>query len=300
MTDGTISVIAGSDADVDCLADQFAAGGGEALRAFFRSFGAPEPRVVWSPDDLYFDDPILRRAGHVLRDMAGPDGRLMADAVDLKALDKLRDWLVVLTVEPGGVYRYRHYGRLILEHHGVDMTGRTTAEIEESVGRYLTAFYRAVERRGEWVLSEAKPPPDSTFVTNWIRLMVPLHGDNGKVTAFVTASIPVSPLRAGLELMVDPVLVVDETLVVRFANTAARRMFDIPFPAVPPVTLQTATGLRINVPWGAEEMLARQEVVDRLELLPRAGVIERFAVTVSAASQRDSAFYLVVLRQIGT
>lgn len=300
MTDGTTSTISGIEGVVDEIARDFAAGGGETLRTLFLGFGAPEPRIVWSPDDLYFDDPILRRAGVVLRAMAGPDGRLMADAVNLQALDELRDWLVVLTVEPGGVYRYRHYGRLILEHHGVDMTGRTTAEIEEPIGHYLTAFYRAVEQRGEWALSEARPPRDSTFVTNWIRLMVPLHSEDGKVAAFVTISVPVSPLRAGLELMVDPVLVVDEALVVRFANTAARRMFSLPFPAVPPVSLETATGLRIDVPFSAEEMLARQEVIDRLELLPRDGVIERFAVTVSAASQRDSAFYVVVLRLIGT
>ena len=299
MTGGTTEHAVEDDAYIDRMAGEFSAGGGEGLRALFASFRAPEPRITWSPQDVDFDDPILRRAAFMIRGLAGPDGRLMAGAIDLRCLDELRDWVVLLTVEPGGVYRYRHYGRQIFEHQGADMTGRTTAEIEGPERHYLTAFYRAVERRGEWVLSEARPPPERAFVTNWIRLMVPLHGQDGEVTAFVSANLPVSPLHAGLDLMVDPVLVVDDTLLVRFANTAARRMFDIPFPAVPPVALETATGLRIDVPWGPEEMLARQEIVDRLELLPRAGVIERFAVTVSATSQRGSAFYIVVLRLIG-
>lgn len=299
MAKTTTRPIPAQTALIDSLSHEVAEGGGKTLRAIFAGFGAPEPRIDWSPDDVYFDLPVLRRAAFMLREMAEPDGRLMAGSVDLKRLDDLRDWLAILTVEPGGVYRYRHYGRMFLDHHGVDMTGRSSAEFEAPVGAYLTSFYRAIEARGEWALIEAKPPLEATFVTNWKRLIVPLHGADGKVVAFVTVSVPVSPLRDGLELMVDPVMVVDDDLVIRFANSAARRMFSIPFPTLPPVPLEAATGLRLDVPWSADEMLARQEVVDRLELLPRGGVIERFAVTVNSTAERDRAFYVVILRLLG-
>lgn len=271
-----------------------------ALRQLFNGAGARAPHILWSPAEAEINDPVVRDFGRRMRALADAGGRVPASAVTPDSLGALAGWAMILDAEtPEGPFRYRHYGARIARHYGRDMTGLTTADFAGHIATFFTALYRAAAARDEWVLSEHEPPRD-VFVRTWHRLIVPLHDTAGGVTGFAVANVPENALRAGLDLMVDPVFVLDDVQVVHYANRAAQTVFFPDRQIAAGDTLHGITGIALEIGMTPTELLAHGDQIDSIELFPRGAIVERLVTTVSATQHRGRAFYIVVMRLIGT
>lgn len=285
----------------DLMAESLLPGRENRAQRMFNEAGLRAPELIWSPTDAELPGPLHRKFARMCRDLA-VDGRVPESAVRLDDFGPLADWLMLMGVEDGGAdFRYLGYGGSIAEVAGIDLTGQTTSVLEKDyqyLSVFLTGLYRAVAKTGSWAYSEHEPPR-TVFVRRWQRLIVPLFSDGGEVTRILVLNVPDNELRAGLELIVDPVFVIGTDRQVIYANRAAQSLFGLP--AVPErgATLETATGIPLDVHETAEELLSTRQVVESVQLVGKGSVMERLVMTVSAAPHRGQAFYVVVMRMIG-
>lgn len=270
------------------------------MDALFRAVGARPPLVVWNPEPDRITHPIVRAFGAKCRMRADPDGSVPADAFSIQDFGLMSQWALLLDVEtPTGPFRYCHYGSRIADHFGRDMTGETSDAFGGHISEYFSLLYSEVVARGEWLLSEHEPPAE-VFVRSWQRLIVPLFDDTGHVRRIAVANVAENELRAGLDLIVDPVFVLDRDQTILYANPAAQRFFRVSPKAIAPAHLHDMTGISLDGILTPDQMLARGEVMDRIELTNRGGLIERLALTVSAAQHRGRAYHVAIMRVIGT
>lgn len=266
-----------------------------AVRSYFTAHATPDPRVVWSPPAASLGSPVLRSFSEVCDVLGTPDGLIPAASFGLDAFDGLERWMMVLERD-GDHFRYVHYGAEIRDHYGHDMTGKTTADFGGYISVFFDALYHAATQRAERVMSEHEPPR-RIFVRSWRRLIVPLIDADGAVTGFVGANIPDNELRAGLEMINDPVIVTDRTSQVLYANAAAQQFFHASPGPLPELTAMTGLDLAGVKP--PEVLLARREVVERLELnQDNTGLMETVALSISAAEHRGHAYYVLHVRPL--
>lgn len=273
-----------------------------AIRRLFNAAGVRPPLILWSPSDAELSEPRIAAFARHVRKLAHADGRLRAADCTPASLGTFARWCMLLESDgPEGPFRYRHFGANILPYatHG-NMTGSTPQDYGDYIGAFFAALYCAAATRGEWVLSEHEPPRE-VFLRSWQRLIVPLFDDAGAVvTGFVVMAVPENTFRAGLDLMQDPVFVLDDRQRIHHCNAAARRLFAECRETSPrDLTLRDATGITLALGMPPTEVLARGEPVELIEFLPRAGILERVAITVSATQHRGHAFYVVVMRLTG-
>ncbi|MEL6801024.1 MAG: PAS domain-containing protein [Pseudomonadota bacterium] len=284
---------------VDMLTESLLPGRPDALRRVFNAHGARAPFIIWSPQPQELQSPQIRRFAEICTGFADDQGRVAKSAFKLAAFGQLTDWIMLVEPEDSH-YRYVHYGAGIAEFYGRNMTGGTTEGFTSHIAQFFEALYRAAQQRGEWVLSEHEPPA-AVFVRSWRRLIVPLMGEDGKsVEGFAVANLPENDLRAGLELMVDPVFVLDAEQQVHFANRAAHKMFGIDTHGTQGATLQGLTGITLDTGQSPEELLSAQAREDSIELTLNGGIAERLVMTLSAAEHRGTAYYIAVMRLLGT
>ncbi|MEL6645383.1 MAG: PAS domain-containing protein [Pseudomonadota bacterium] len=284
---------------VDLLTESLMPGRQDALRGVFNAHGARAPVIIWSPQPQELQSPQIRRFAEICRGIADDQGRVRKSDFKLAAFDQLAAWIMLLEPE-NGHYRYIHYGGGIAEFYGRDMTGETTETFTSHIAQFFEALYRAVEERGEWVLSEHEPPA-AVFVRSWRRLIVPLMSDDyATVEGFAVANLPENDLRAGLELMVDPVFVLDADQQVHFANRSAHKFFGIETHGTQGATLRDLTGIGLETAQSPEELLSAGAHEDTIELTLRGGIAERLVMTLSAAEHRGTALYIAVMRLLGT
>lgn len=287
------SDIAERDSAVETIADSLLPAG---LDRLFVGAGARAPHIVWSPGRSDLQHPLIEAFSVACDAVAGQDGQVRADRVLPDLLDRFGDWMMVLDVLPGGEdFRYAHYGRGIADHFGRDMTGNLSADFGGHIGTFFTALYRAAFLRRERVLSEHEPPIQ-VFVRSWRRLIVPLIGADGTVVRFAAINVPDHELRAGLDIVPDPVFLVDEDRIVRYANPAARELFHTDPLRSPGCTLQSVTGISLAMEVPPLEMIGRRMVDDRVYLTVGGAISDRFLVTVSGALHRGQGFYVVLVR----
>lgn len=282
----------------DLVADAFVPEQPDTIRQLFNEVGARAPEVIWSPSHAELRNPLLRTFNDICQGYA-VDGRVPQSAVRLEDFGGLTEWLMLLEPVNGGEdFKYLSYGASIAESFGTDMTGRQTSDFGGHISTFFLGLYRAIMRRGEWVCSEHEPPRD-VFVRVWQRLLVPLFDDDGDVSRILVLNVPDNELRAGLELMVDPVFVLraDETVV--YCNRAAQSLFAIKG-AGRNASLENLTGIPLEIATSPEVMLSQHKVEDSVRLTIRQAIVERLVMTVSATQYRDDAFYVVVMRLIGT
>jgi PAS domain-containing protein len=153
-------------------------------------------------------------------------------------------------------------------------------------------------RRGERAYSEHEPPR-VIFVRVWQRLIVPLYDEKGDVERILALNVPDNELRAGLELMVDPVFVLHANETVVYLNRAAHLLFSTPSNATGQ-SLEALTGIPLESTLTPEDMLRQHKIEDSVRLTIRESIVERLVMTVSATQYRDETFYVVVMRLIGT
>jgi hypothetical protein len=273
-----------------------------AIRRLFNAAGVRPPLILWSPTDAELGEPLIAAFARHVRKLAGADGRLRAADATADSLGTFARWCMILDgTAPDGPFRYRHFGENILPYatRG-NMTGSTPEDYGDYIGAFFAALYRAAAERGEWVLSEHEPPRE-VFLRSWQRLIVPLYADDGATVAgFVVMAVPENSFRAGLDLLHDPVFVLDDRQRIHHCNRAARTVFaDCRETTPADRTLRDATGIALALGMPPTEVLARGEPVEIIEFLPRAGILEQIAVTVSATQHRGHAFYVVVMRLTG-
>lgn len=273
-----------------------------AMRRLFNAAGVRPPLVLWSPADGELNEPLIRAFMRRIRSVGDDLGRVRTSDLRPETLAELSRWTMLLAEDGrGGPFRYRFFGENLLPYatRG-DQTGSTPDDYGGYIGTFFSALYRAAAERREWVFSEHEPPRE-LFVRTWQRLVVPLYDDAlTRVTGFVVIAIPENTFRAGLDLILDPVFVLDDAQVVRYCNRAARRAFtQASGSCTCGITLQDATGIALDLGMTPTEVLARGEPIELVELLPKAGLVERVAITVSATQHRGHAFHVVVMRMTG-
>lgn len=284
---------------VDLVTESLLPGRRDNLRAMFNAEGLPAPIVIWSPTASELQSPRHRQFAQICRDHEDTAGHIAADDVQIEDFGALADWLMVLDVEAGGEdFRYAYYGRSISNFSGLDMTGKRTSEFRGYLSTFFRGLYRAVLRTGRPVFSMHEPPKD-VVIRSWQRLIVPLFGKTGDVTRLLTINVPDNEFQVGLELLVDPVFVVRADGSVIYSNRAARMMFNAPVGNGHDATLSDLTGIGLDMPDSPEDLLSQNRVIDSLVLAPRGSIMERLAMTVSAAEHRGQAFFVVVMRTIG-
>ena len=284
---------------VDLIAGSFAPAAPNLIRQMFNAAGARAPEVIWSPTDVEIRNPLLREFAAVCRVLARDDGTMSDGDINLDHFGDLKEWIMMIEpVEGENDFVYTYYGEGIAQNYGRDMTGRRSSEISGHVGTFFTGLYSAMIERDETVYSEHEPP-QNVFVRAWQRYIVPRKSETGKITGFIALNVPENELRAGLELMIDPVMVVTEDEKIVYANRAAQAMFKLP--AVRrEEAFELITGMELNPCCSPVEMLARHHVEDSVQLTIRDTIVERLVMTVSAAQYKDTAYYVVVMRLIGT
>lgn len=284
---------------VDLIAASLAPGQPDIVRKLFNSAGARAPEIIWAPSDKELHNPLLENFATICRGYANEDGTVPAESIRLEDFGGLTEWLLLLDViDSGRDFRYTFYGQSVAEHFGTDMTGRLSSEFSGYIGTFFTGLYRAALQRGEIVYSEHEPPTH-IFVRVWQRLIVPLCDENGVPTRILVLNVPDNELRVGLELMVDPVMVLaaDETIV--YSNRAAQSLFSIPAERKGADKFTDVTNIELDVGQSPSEMLRQHRVDDSVQLTIRDAIVERLVMTVSATHHRGTAFYVVVMRMIG-
>ncbi len=280
---------------VSTLADSLRAGNSDLLRAYFAPEKSPAPRIVWSPDAKDYGSSIIHSFAEVCDLIGREDGTILDENFSIEAFDGLDRWMQVVRRE-GDTFRYIHYGTEIRDHYGQDMTGHTTDDFDSHISVFFGALYRAAVVRRERVLSEHEPRLH-VFVRAWRRLIVPLVANENDVTGFVAVNIPDNELRAGLEMIVDPVIVTNRDREVQYANSAAHQFFRI----TPGENqkLRQAIGLSLGEVTPPEVLLIRREVIERLELVEhKSGLMDRVALSISAAEHRGQAYYVLHVRPV--
>lgn len=270
----------------------------DAVRKLFNDAGARAPEVIWSPQPNELRNPLLR-SFYELCARHSVNGRVPESAIRVEDFGGLAEWLMLLQPVDGGKdFEYLHYGASVAQNFGADMTGKRTSEFGGHISTFFLGLYRAVIRRNEWAYSEHEPPKE-VFVRLWQRLIVPLYDDSESVSRILVLNVPDNELRAGLELMVDPVFVLrgDESTV--YYNRAAQILFGIQSDASRR-TLEDLTGIPLEIRHSPEDMLSQHKIEDSVRLTIREAIVERLVMTVSATQHRDEAFYVVVMRLIGT
>jgi hypothetical protein len=272
------------------------------LRRLFNAAGARPPLILWSPTEAEISNPLMQAFARRMRALADADGRVPASAISTDSLGPLARWTLLLDAEGAdGPFRYRHFGEGILPYATRrDMIGRTSQDYGDFFGAFFTALYRAAATRREWVFSEHEPARE-VFIRNWQRLIVPLFGNDGEsVARFVVASVPENTLRAGLDLLTDPVFILDHAQVIHHCNSTAEGLFtSVGVDRETGVALKDVTGITLDLGMTPSELLTRGEAIELVELVPRGGIVERMAVTVSATQHRGHAFFIVVMRANG-
>ncbi len=283
---------------VDLIAESFSPAPSNLVRQMFNAAGARAPDVIWSPKAVEIRNPLLRQFAAICRVLAREDGTLSDGPIDLDHFGELKEWIMMIEPVNGAVdFRYTYYGTGIAQNYGRDMTGHRSSEFTGHVGTFFTGLYAAMLARQETVYSEHEPP-QNVFVRAWQRLIIPRTNDAGEISGFIALNVPENELRAGLELMVDPVLVVSEDQKIVYANRAAQTMFGLPS-VRRDEDFEPATGIPLSTHRSPVELLSHHLIEDSVQLTIRETIVERLVMTVSAAQYKDSAYYVVVMRMIG-
>ena len=284
----------------DLTVESLLPGRENGLRQLFNQAGLRAPEITWTPSRSELHSPLHRQFEAKCRQLAGPDGRILKKDVAAADFGGLSDWQMLIEVRNDGEdFLYTHYGKAISESSGIDMSDRLVSDFGGHVSTFFMGLYRAILKTGQWVYSQHESPREM-FVRSWQRLIVPLYDEAGSISHLLALNVPDNELSVGLELMIDPVFVVDQDRKVLFSNRAGRKMFNIPLTLPREHTLDMLTGIDLDCSESPEDLLSQNRVIDSVELTRNGSIMERLVMTVSAAEHRGQAFYVVVMRMVGT
>lgn len=287
---------------VQMLGAQIMRGEFSGVSDLFRSAGASAPFLLWNPDTRMLQDtPIHRFAEECDRLSAGvPGGALRAGDFDLDAFGAMQDWIMVLMRDGPDRWQYTHVGQGIVRYYGEDRTGTDPTRRNDHIGIYAGSLHWAVAARRERILS-LHQPPRQVFVSMSRRLIIPLLSDDAaaECVGAVMLNQPTHELRDGLEVVPTPVLIADQSRIVRYANKDARQRFDGGSYGPWNRRLFDYSGLDLPIDESPEQILRygirRQRDVRSVHHQQ----IGRFNASVSALRHHGEAFYLLLLQPEG-
>jgi PAS domain-containing protein len=271
-----------------------------SLREMFAAQGASAPILIWDPTDPDLRHPVVRAFAARLRGLCDGAGRLTLKAFEDADLTGYEDWMMLLdpVTDASGAavdFRYAHYGSDVAANYGRDMTGRLTSDIGGYISVFFMALYRAAMARGAWVKSLHEPPSE-VFARIWRRLIVPLYDPQGRIVRIAVLNVADNDLRAGLEAVPDPVMVVAQSGNVTFANRAARTLFGERRFMAEPVSLADYSGIVLDLSRPREQLLDRRVVTEETQIGVNNSLIVHFRVTRSVIYYRDQLYYLVIAK----
>ena len=282
----------------DLVSEVLRPGHVDDFRRIFLDAGAGLPAVIWSPERSDIRNSLLRQFYDACKELAADTGEIAADDLSLDSFGALADWLMLVDLGADGELRYLYYGGAIADVYGKDMTGQKVRSIGGYISGFFAAVYSATSERRTWVYTEHEPPL-TVFVRSWHRLIIPLTNKDGTISRFLAMNVPENELSTGLELLVDPVFVINEDRHVVFCNEAAQTLFRLPRKLEAEKELSDLTGIALDTSMSPSEMLKSRRREDTTELALRGAIVERLVVTTSAAQLRGKAYYVVVMRMLG-
>ncbi|MGD1925578.1 MAG: hypothetical protein ACFB03_15540 [Paracoccaceae bacterium] len=284
-------------ASEDFLTECLIRGSSIEIEWTFSLAGARPPEIIWSPTRRQLMNPLINRFFELCQEKLRPEGCLHWDDISIADFGALADWIMLLRKgSSADEYTYLHYGRGIAGYYSHDMTGKTTADFGGHISQFFNAVYEASRVRREWVLTEHEPP-SRVFVFRWRRLIVPLVSEDHDVCGFIVINIPENALRAGLDIVPDPVFVTESDQTIRYSNIAARRDFDGPASTHVGKALDEVLGIRLDIKHSPYEMHEAGEVVDEIGTLNVGSTVsDQFLLTISGFVHEDRSFYIVIVR----
>ena len=282
----------------DFLAECLVRGSRAEVDWTFNLAQAKAPVIVWSPKDTQLVNPLIIKFAEICRNRSRAPGRLFRSDIEMADFGTLADWIMEVTRDDGDSFTYAHYGRGIASHYGHDMTGLSTAHFGEHISQFFGAVYRASARRREWVLTEHEPPKQ-ILVLSWRRLIVPVLAEDGAVSGFLAINIPENALRAGLEIVPDPVFVADGSQIIRYSNAAAQTMFAPRGPIHVGRPLEEVLGCPVRLELTPDEMFERGSVTDQVaELSLGSSLTDDVLLTASGFTHGGRSFYVVIVKML--
>ncbi|MDK3072596.1 hypothetical protein QO034_05695 [Sedimentitalea sp. JM2-8] len=266
------------------------------VRSEFTEVGAPAPLVLWSPDLDLMENGIFRRFADTCDRLSQGDIAIPAGALDLNAFGGMKDWMILLSRLPDGEnFYYDHYGRGIARVYGQDMAGRSTQDFPGYIGNFFSVIYQAVIKQKRRVLTVHRPP-NRVFVSTWRRLIVPVTSDDGEVVRILVLNTPENELRAGLEILPVPVLIVDTDHIVCYANKQACQAFDGGSHGPWNRSVFDYAALDLQIKESPAQILEHGIVQTSRCRHIKHTQIGCYEATISATLHHDIAFYVVLLQ----
>jgi len=296
MTASTCGPLQGDSdgARVNRLAASLAAGRTDEAGALFRENDARSPLILWRPGLLDVQHPVLRSFVRACR--AIETGTVPETWIESEEFAALAGWAMVVEALPDKAdFVYRHYGSEIAATYGADMNGRRVSDIGGHVSVFFRALYLAAMQRREPVKSVHEPPLQ-VFVRAWRRVIVPLHDRTGAVRRLAAVNVADNELRAGLDVLPDPVLVVDADGVICFANRAACLFFDHPRGPAPGMLARDFLRCDLTLPECPDRLILEGGHRTQSTRMARGGMVTPLKLTVGATYYRDRPFYVLSAR----
>ncbi|MBJ6370524.1 hypothetical protein JF290_03195 [Sedimentitalea sp. CAU 1593] len=263
----------------------------------FLKVDAPPPFLLWSPDPRNSFRSVVQQFSDTCDRLSSGAATIPLKALDLGVFGATKDWLMLLsTTDDPRVFHYDHYGLGIARIYGKDMTGMTTDAFPGHISAFFSATYVAVGQRRERLLT-VHQPPRSVFVSTWQRLIVPVVDETETTVQFLVLNVPENELRAGLEILPVPVLIVDKDHRVCYANKQARQEFDGGGVGPWGRSLFEYAALDLTIRESPGEIMDTGMVQTSLCRHIKHTQIGAYEATISAALHHNVAFYVVMLQQ---
>jgi hypothetical protein len=207
----------------------------------------------------------------------------------------MAEWLILVEIETSPkAYRFTHAGRAVLENFGRALITRTTEDAAPHIAHFLTAtFQLAAENRARFL--SCHTPIPKVFVHEWRRMCIPIREDDGTITGFLVLGVAEHEYRAGLEIIPDPILILDEHQTVHYANRCAREMFDAGRSGPWDRSLANYAGITLSIEKTPREMLTAKTITEVHCTQLSGTLIIDFHATISAIEHHNYAFFVVIM-----
>lgn len=280
----------------DALAGSLFMGRTDRLDELFYAQRARPPLVIWDPNRIDLQDTEFVSFIDELSRLPAVRGLPLASAFDASKIVQ-SDWFMHLEVlNFGNDFRYLKYGTGVAEYYGRSLEGRLTSEIGGHISRFFIALYRASMHRRQCALSEHEPPTN-VFVRIWRRLIMPLADETGFVTHFAVLNLPENHLRAGLDVVPFPCLIVDKDRLVCFANSGARQLAGLDRTWEHGGPLEALIGCNLDLPPDPESLISPNNApIRRMVSLDLPGQHDRTCeIHIAAARYRSRAVFVITV-----
>lgn len=282
--------------EVRALSSDLSNGNENSLNRLFIKNGYCKPEITWAPSSRSFAHPSMLAFSCTVGVVMGDDGTFYERNYNFKDFEIFKDHLMIL--EPTNIpaqWRYTHYGRQIAAQYNRNMRGETTDKFASYISVFFSALYLTAEKKRTCVLSEHEPP-SYVFVSKWRRLIVPVYHDNGLLSRFVVLNIPDNDLRAGLEVVPIPTLIVRSDQTICFANSSMSDLLGLDDGSLVGANLEDFVALKLQ----ALDPNSPERLMDTRRQSAKITISNEMLVHVTAVSKavfyRDQLLHVIAIQ----